>query len=47
MSSQENEERDLLEKPGEVETFQPTGRVGLQASFVPPIIPLCQEVNKT
>ena len=47
MPSQENKERDLLEKPGKVETTNPTGRVGLQASFVPPIIPLFQEVNNT
>ena len=52
-STQETEEMKLTEQPGEGETakqtvapcHQLTGRVGLQASFVPPIIPLFEEVN--
>ena len=46
-STRENEESDLSEKPGVDETAHRTGRVGLQASFVPPIIPLFREVNTT
>ena len=47
VSPQGNQESDLSEKPEEVETTHQTGRVGLQASFVPPIISLFQEVTKS
>ena len=47
VSSQENKESDLSEKPGEVETTHLTGRVGLQASFAPPIISFFQKVTKS
>ena len=56
-STQETEEMKITENPGERGTQQSSvkdseapshrlpGRVGMQASFVPPIIPLFEEVN--
>ena len=39
---QQSREKDFV-----APSYQLTGRVGLQASFVPPIIPLFKQVNAT